>query len=294
MAATEPLLDQLQAHLEQLESDPSTELNARFFESCSLILTQTIPQDASISVITRLSKILPTLQTDPTPVIQFLIQLLQPYNFSDILALDAGIDFAAGLDERALPYNRLMLALLHKATANATDASLVAARPEVVTALVKLWLCTPDAGVAQQASNTLLALLRVDQQSPPGSGEDPLPAHSQGLMWKRVFGDQDIYALVLSVCSLKSILQLSKSQKTLAQARLLEWLPAVGVLNWNAITKNHHPNIESQYTDGKGEGLLYFAASCMVDVKDDVLMHRCLIEFFADLITKIKQAEHAR
>lgn len=297
MATSDPLLTQLESHLQHLEDNPSTMLDSRLFESCSLALGQTISKDVSATVATRLSKILPTLQTDPTPAIQFLISLLQPFSFSDILSLDAAIDFVAGLDERATPYNHLMLALIKKATASATDAATIAARPEIVLSLVKLWLSTHDAGIAQEAGNILLALLAVDQVSPPGSGEDSLPAHSQGLMWKRVFGDQDIYALIFSICSLRSresTTTLSKSQRTLAQARLLEWLSAVGALNWNAITKNHHPSVESQYLDGKGEGLLYFASVCMVDVKDDVLMHRCLIEFFADLITKIKHTEQAR
>lgn len=297
MATAGSLLDQLQAHLRDLELDPSIDINDRLFESCSLSLTQTIDCDASISVVAKLSTILPTLQNDPTPAIQFLILLLEPYTFSDILSLNTGIDFVAGLDVQAFPYNRLMLALLDKASGSATDAATIAARPEVVAALVRLWLCTHDAGIAQEAGNTLLALLTVDQESPPGSGQDPLPAHSQGLMWKRVFGDQDIYALLFSVCSLKSndsTAQISKSQKTLAQARLLEWLPLVGALNWNAITKSHHPNVDSQYVDGKGEGLLYFAATCMVDVKDDVLMHRCLIDFYAGILAKIRNTEQAR
>lgn len=289
MSTSEPLLDRLQAHLRDLETDPSTEIDDRLFESCSLALSQTISKEDSISVISQLSTVLPTLQRDPTQVIQLLILLVQPFSFSDILSLNGGTDFVAGLDVRAVPYNRLMLALLDKATTTASDAEAVAARPEVVAALVQLWLCTPDTGIAQEAGKTILSLLKADQEAPPGSGEDPLPAHSQGLMWKRMFGDQDIYALLFSICSLKSSGEASKGQRTLAQARLLEWLPTVGSLNWNAITKNHHPEVESQYVDSKGEGLLYFAATSMVDVRDDVLMHRCLIDFFGALIKTVKQ-----
>jgi len=296
-STTGPLLGRLQAHLHDLETDPATGIDNKLFESCSLALSQTISKEDSISVISQLSKILPTLREDPTQPIQLLVLLLQPFSFSDILSLNSGIDFVAGLDVRALPYNHLMLALLDKATSSATDASAIAARPEVVAALVNLWLCTSDTGVAQKAGNTLLALLKADQEAPPGSGSDPLPAHNQGLMWKRVFADRDIYSLIFSVCSLKSgsaSVELSKNQRTLAQARLLEWLPAVGALNWNAITKNHHPTVEAQYLHGNGEGLLYFASACMVDTKDDVLMHRCLIDFFADLIKTVRHTEQAR
>ncbi|KAL1301748.1 hypothetical protein AAFC00_005950 [Neodothiora populina] len=297
MASSQDLLGRLQRHLDELKSDPSIEIDTRLIESCSLALPQTIPKNESIAIIKQVSEVLPTLQNDPTPVISLLLQLLEPYTFSDILSLDAGGDFVAGLHVQALPYNRLMLAILNKAATNATDAATIAAKPEVVAALVQLWLCTQDAGVAQESGRTLTALLKADYKSPPGSGQEPTSAHNQGLMWKRVFGDQDISALIFSTCSLKSSdesLGLSKSQKTLAQARLLEWLPEIGHLNWNAIAKGHHPNIESKYMDSKGAGLLYFAAACMVDIKVDVLMHRCLIDFFADLIQKIQDVDQAR
>lgn len=297
MSSSDALLSRLRAHLQDLEADPAVPLDQRLLESCCLALAPVISQNDSISTITQLSKVLPTLETDPTPAIQFLILLSEPYSFSDILSLQAGVDFAAGLNVYALPYNRLMLALLKKATYSATDAATIAAQPEVVTALVQLWLCTQEAGVATEAGNVLLALLKVDQEAPPGSGADHLSAHNQGLMWKRVFGDRDIYALIFSVCSLRSTntpFEMSKSQKTLAQARLLEWLPFVGAMNWNAINHSHHAELESQYIDGKGEGLLYFAAACMVDTKEDVLMHRCLVDFYADILKTVKQQDASR
>lgn len=298
MAASASLLDRLQAHLTDIESDPSIDIDERLFESCSLTLPLDVSKDASIKIITQLSRILPSLQKDPTQPIHLLILLLDPFTFSDVLYLSTDVDFVAGLDARAPPYNRLMLALFKKATHSSADSATIAARPEVVAALVKLWLCTQDAGIAQEAGSTLLALLKADQAAPPGSGGDPLPVHNQGLMWKRVFGDQDICSLIFSICSLKPIEEpaqpISKGQKTLAQARLLELLPQIGALNWNALAKTHHESIESKYTQGKGEGILYFAAACMVDTKDDVLMHRCLLDFYADLLKTVKQTEQAR
>ncbi|TIA34473.1 hypothetical protein D6C78_06834 [Aureobasidium pullulans] len=297
MAASNDLLERLQAHLGQLEADPiNTDIDERLFESCSLALAPGISKKDSITLISQLSRILPVLQKDPTQPIQFLVLLLEPLSFSDVLGLNAAVDFVGGLNVAAVPYNRLMLALLNKAATNATDAATIAARPEVVTALVNLWLCTHEAGIAKQAGDVLLALLKVDHAVPPGAGdEQSLPGHSQGLMWKRVFGDQDVYALIFSVCTLKSVegIDLSKSQKTLAQARLLEWLPEIGALNWNAITHAHHPEVEKRFTDGKGEGLLYFASSNMVDTADDVLMHRCLLEFYATLLKTITPTESA-
>lgn len=295
--AASTLLGRLKAHLDQLEGDPiNTNIDDRLFESCSLALAPSVSKKDSSTLISQLSRILPVLQKDPTQPIQFLVLLLEPLSFSDVLGLNAAVDFVRGLNVAAVPYNRLMLALLNKATSNATDAATIAAQPEVVTALVQLWLCTPEAGIAKQAGDVLLALLKVDHVAPPGAGEQqPLPAHSQGLMWKRVFGDQDVYAMIFSTCSLKNTegVELSKNQRTLAQARLLEWLPTVGAINWNAITHAHHPEVEKRFTDGKGEGILYFAAACMVDTVDDVLMHRCLIDFYATLVNMVANNDSA-
>ncbi|KAI5251848.1 hypothetical protein E4T42_03934 [Aureobasidium subglaciale] len=297
MAASNDLLERLQAHLGQLEADPiNTEIDERLFESCSLALAPGLSKKDSMTLIPQLSRILPVLQKDPTQPIQFLVLLLEPLNFADVLGLNAAVDFVGGLNVVAVPYNRLMLALLSKAAGNATDAATIAAQPEVVTALVNLWLCTHDAGIAKQAGDVLLALLKIDHAVPPGAGEEQsLPGHSQGLMWKRVFGDQDVYALIFSVCSLKHTegIELSGSQRSLAQARLLEWLPEVGALNWNAITHAHHPEVEKRYTDGKGEGLLYFATACMIDTAGDVLMHRCLVEFYATFLGSVTTSASA-
>ncbi|KAI5272689.1 hypothetical protein E4T47_04088 [Aureobasidium subglaciale] len=297
MAASNDLLQRLQIHLGQLEADPiNTEIDERLFESCSLALAPSLSKKDSMTLISQLSRILPILQKDPTQPIQFLVLLLEPLSFADVLGLNAAVDFVGGLNVVAVPYNKLMLALLSKAAGNATDAATIAAQPEVVTALVNLWLCSHDAGIAKQAGDVLLALLKVDHAVPPGAGEEQsLPGHSQGLMWKRVFGDQDVYALIFSVCSLRHTegIELSGSQRSLAQARLLEWLPEIGAVNWNAITHAHHPEVEKRYTDGKGEGLLYFATVCMIDTAGDVLMHRCLVEFYATLLGSVTTSASA-
>ncbi|KAJ9632403.1 hypothetical protein H2203_000808 [Taxawa tesnikishii (nom. ined.)] len=296
MATTSNLLERVQSHLQTLQGDPSTDLDERLFESCTLALPQSLSKDQSISLIQQLSSLLPTLQTDPTPAINFLVPLLQPFSFSDISSLGP-VDFTAGLDVRAVPYNRLMLAILQKATSSPSDAATVAAQPEVASALIKLWLTTQDAGIASEASNVLVALLAVDLEPEPVTppeGNGQTSKHGQGLVWRRVFSDKDVYGLIFSICSLKvqaSGTQLTKGQKTLAQARLLEWLPKIGVLNWQTITRSHHSNVESEYMPGTGASLLQYAAMNMVDVKDDVLMHRCLIDFFADLLSTVRQKE---
>jgi hypothetical protein len=184
-------------------------------------------------------------------------------------------------------YNRLVLTLLEKATHRPADAAQVASMLDTMLALVKLWLRTNDTGIASQASKLLLDLLKVDQQivtDPDGH----IPDGGQGLVWKRIFGDRNVYGTIFEACSLSgpSSIKLSKNQRTLAQARLMEWLPTVGAMDWSAISRSHHPDVESAY--GVSEGLLEFAALRMVDYKDDVLMHRCLIDFYSDLLHTTK------
>ena len=286
----------LNTHLQELDSDPSLKLDERLFEQCALILRQTISKEESVPLIVKLSEVVPKLHSDPTPAIHLLIVLLQPYSFSDVLSIGNGIDFVAGLDTRAVPYNRLLLALLRKATDSATDAATVASQPEIIAALVKLWLCTPDAGIASESGDIILGLLKVDNEPSLESSTNGLIGQGQGLVWKRLFQDQDVYSLFYHICSLSSketSLDLTKSQRTLAQARLLEWLPKAGALQWHTIASKHHPNVESKYVAGQEGSLLRFASTNMVDVKDDVLMHRCLIDFFAELLSTVTEKNGA-
>lgn len=287
------LAKQLNEHLNKLQADTTKQLDERLFESCALALPRTLSPNDLTPIVIKLSDIIPQLHQDPTTAINLLMVLLEPFTFSDVLSIGKGVDFVAGLDVRAAPYNRLLLALLKKAASRASDAATVANQPETVAALIRLWLCTPDTGIASEAGGVLLALLKIDAEPSRDTIDNGLAGKGQGLMWKRVFQDPDVYSILFDICSLKSkaSLDLSKSQRTLAQARLLEWLPRIGFMRWSAITKTTHPEIERPYTSGKGDGLLYFASTCMVDIKDDVLMHRCLVDFFADLITTVTSKE---
>lgn len=242
--------------------------------------------DQKVALVVSLSALLPTLQQDPSPAVNLLLRLVKDYSYGDILKLGS-VPFTDGLavGEYMVSFNRLILTILEKATHNAADAASVAGLLDTVLALVRLWLCTSDTGVASQASQVLLDLLKVDQEI-----KDPdarLPAGGQGLIWKRIFGDRHVYRTFFEACSLTgpSDVKLSKNERTLAQARLMEWLPKVGAMDWDAISRGHHADVESQY---KCESLLEFAVSRMVDTKDDVLMHQCLINFFSDILNATK------
>jgi len=287
------LQERLQAHLSDVQTNPSTTLDERLFKEAEVFLaTQLYNQPAALlDLITALSALLPSLQQDPSPVISLLGKLVDPFSFSDVLQLDPPVDFVAGLNVSAVSFNLLVLQLLSKASQSSKDAAVLANMPAVLHALVSLLLCTPEMGVADKAMKVLVELLRADREEANvavhGVGFDSVPkAGGQGLLWRRVFGDKDVYGILFSACDL-STGGLSKREKTVAQARLLALLPRIGQLDWNYLLRSHHAEIEHEHGLAAGEGLLDFASHCMVDIKDDVLVHMNLLQFFADLLTLV-------
>lgn len=295
MADLASLQSQLLAHIEKVNEEPSTPLDVRLLEQCEIFLPDNISQETSADVIGRLANILPNLQQDPTPATKLLLRLLEPYPLSVILSFDPPVDFVGGLSTPIVAFNLLMIALLAKATHDASEAAILAGLPSVVYALVKLWLCTPDAGVAQNAGGLLIGLLKIDQEGVNilnhGSGDGIPRGSGQGLIWRRLFGDCDVYGLLYDACShdaQTSKLELSKAARTLAQARLMDLLPDVARMDWRAATESHHPDIESRFGLHEGQGLLDFATVHMVNYKDDPLMHMNLINFYSALLVKTR------
>lgn len=283
MAAAEEIYTRV---FDYLRSDPSqVPFDGKLFEEATLILPSHLTKEKDnweprLLLMRHLATCLTNpLFPDHTPLVNLQIALLEDWTWNDVCEFGTGsIPYKDGLAvaEGMSAFNRLMLTLLSKATANAVSAEQAAGLQEAMMAVVKLWLTGPETGVSLQAGELLYRLLEVD-----GPGR----AGSQGLVWKRIFGDRDVYNVFFESTSLKYGLQgLNKNQKTIAQARLMEWLPKVARLDWTAASRSHHKEVEEKYKC-KG-GLLDYAALQMVDVKDDVLMHRCLIDFFSDLLKR--------
>lgn len=281
----------LQDHLQKLQAEPSsTTLDTRLIDEADLVLPEQLQPQQLTKVIQSISKTLQTIQQDPTPLTTLLQKLLTPFSFADVLSFDPPVDFVSGLTlaDHMTPINRLMLYLLSKAT-HPADVATIAGWPEVVQAFIHLWLATPDTGIASYAGQLLVKLLQID--TPAITHPDqrvPESATGQGLMWKRLFSDQDVYGTIYGDCDLKHT-KLSKSQTTLAQARLLEVLPKLAALDWSALTTSHHKDIELLH--GAHQGLLYFAALNMVDYHDDILTHCVLIDFYTELLSTTRPAE---
>lgn len=174
----------------------------------------------------------------------------------------------------------MALFLLKKATHRKSDIDIVAGKADVVAALIKLWLCTPVSAMAARAHEVIVGLLLADE------GENTMSDSGimdEGLMWRRILRDRDIYGSIFSTCSLSTVGQegaLSRREKTISQARLLDMLLKI---DSTPVRTSQIPEIEQRFGLNEG-GLLHFAAIHMVDYRDDVLMHTTLIEFYANYL----------
>ncbi|KAL8940331.1 MAG: hypothetical protein Q9211_002344 [Gyalolechia sp. 1 TL-2023] len=242
-------------------------------------------------LIHQLAHLLPILQQDPTPATNLTQILIRPaiYTFSRVLhTIRPPVDFSAGLSSPSPPVNLLTLCLLEKATLRRSDAGIVAGKPDVVASLIKLWLSTSDTAVSQKAHDVFLGLLTADEGGPTRTASDHEPDY-QSLMWRRVFRDKDVYGSIYQICSLSTAGQeghLSKRDKTVAQARLLDLLAKI---DCESVRTSQIAEIETFYGVKDG-GLLEFASVRMVDYEDDVLMHMTLIDFFAEIL----KPDHSR
>ncbi|KAF1932597.1 uncharacterized protein M421DRAFT_416223 [Didymella exigua CBS 183.55] len=298
MTTASPVLSSLSAHLQIIESEPTTQLNTELIEQCELFTStaeyrgQTWKETQPLFL--QIAALLPQLQQDPSPLVHFITKLATPYRFEDI----KDVDFEIALDLQATPFHGLILSLLHKATASSADTQVLANRPDVVAAIVRLWLCTQDTGVATQAEDLLFSLLKASKNEPLSiTGEDTGHTHGTGPMWRRLFNDQDVRSLYyhhtyLQKLSSPPLPDLSKREKTIAQARLLSLLPRVGSLHWDTLVVPHATDVEREIGLSEDQGLLHYATMKMVDTEEDMLMYMTLISFFSKLITTVKTTPH--
>jgi hypothetical protein len=296
MAEPSAVLAELSRHLLKVHADPTTPLDVELLEQCELF-TSTPEYRNQIwketqPLFLQMASLLPDLQQDPSALIHFIIKLVVPYRFEDI----KDVNFEAGLDLEATPFHSLILTLLEKAAASNHDSQALANRPAAISAIVRLWLCTKDTGIATQAADLLISLLRVSKNEPVSVlGETQLHIYGAGPIWKRLFNDSDIYSLYYQYTYFLNFTAnplLNKRDKTVSQARLLEWLPKVGVMDWTTIVSGHGSEAEREVGLSETEGLLHYAALKMVKTADDILMHMTLINFFSELITTVKTKPH--
>ncbi|KAJ5518066.1 hypothetical protein N7453_000488 [Penicillium expansum] len=278
--------DSVRSHLAQVQENPSTALDIPLIDKLKLQLVESTDPVVPATLLSQISVLLPILQEDPTPITTLGIRATAYFTFTDLQSIDPPINLVAGFKAPSPPINLLALSLLAKAGQKYSEAAVVAGDSDLVAALVELWLSTTSGEVAQTALDTLWALLEVDvanhleNEEYENTGDE---GHTgQGLLWRRVFTDKDVYGLLFGLCSLQSDAPggLSKRERTLAQGRLMTLLVKAGKLRWDIISTSQVPEIETKY---QSSSLLHFATCHMVQVSD-VLMHMTLLNFFRELL----------
>ncbi|CAI7618716.1 unnamed protein product [Penicillium discolor] len=266
--------------------NPSTALDIPLIDKLKLQLVESTDPAVPATLLSQIAVLLPVLQEDPTPITTLGIRATAYFTFTDLQSIDPPINLVAGFKAPSPPINLLALSLLAKAGQKHSEAAVVAGDSDLVASLVELWLSTSSGEVAQAALDTLWALLEVDVANHLENGEykhSGDESHTgQGLLWRRVFTDKDVYGLLFGLCSLESDApgDLSKRERTLAQGRLMTLLVKAGKLRWDIISTAQVPEIEAKY---QSSSLLHFTTCHMVQVSD-VLMHMTLLNFFRELL----------
>lgn len=296
-------VDELDAHLEALMDDPALPPVTKLFDDVELQLNDANIPPLIPRLLPKITKILKQYQQDPAVLCSLAIKLLGPVSFTQVIAMASEEALIQALRSPAPSANLLVMAILQKAARSPADAAILAMMNSIVSAFLTTWLSAPQVEVGEKGTKVLGDLLDTDcdLQPPPAGAPSTTTLNGmeiairtkppgQGLMWRRVFHDHDIYGLILSLGSRGPHQSaeggLSEQQLTLAQGRLLRLMPRLAALNLVAVSRTDFPDLNERYVSdaSSDEGLLHFVALHMVD-KEDLLMHLNLIDFFEELVS---------
>lgn len=289
-------------HLQNVEQQPeTTKLDEDLLKRLERSLdTRTLPT-LLWQLLRSGENLLQILQQDPSPLTRLLEKTVLLIPFDELRSFISSEKLEEGLKSPSIPIQLLCLAYLTKASDKPSGAAFVAASSSLVQRLMTVWLSVESTEVSERALQCLVALLAVD--SPESLtmivAENRVgEATGQGLMWRRVFHDPQVYSLMYLWTSLKRSnydLQSKKGQQqvTISQARLFDFLARVAELDWAAITTSSLPEVETDFvgsdtSDKLYGGLLRYAASHMIDAKD-YLMEVLRQDFFMKLLNVVQE-----
>ncbi|KAL7629829.1 hypothetical protein AAE478_001352 [Parahypoxylon ruwenzoriense] len=289
-------VDELEKHLDDLLADPTLSPTHKLFDHVELQLTDANIPPLIPRLLPKITEILKQYQQDPAILCSLAIKLLSPLNFTQILSLASEEALIQALRSPAPSANILAMTILEKAAKSPSETAILAMMNNVMTSFLTQWLSAPQVEVGEKGSRVLGDLLDVDCDTRPPDGLSVngmeiavRGSPGQGLMWRRIFQDRDIYGLVLSLGSRgphhNTMGGLSAQQLALAQGRLLRVLPRLAALNFAVVTRSDFADLNQRYAGfNYNGGLLHFAALHMID-KEDMLMHLSLIDFFETLLS---------
>lgn len=296
---------ELLAHLAEVEHDPEhTRLNDNILGDAQNKLSSTTPRDVVWSILATGERLLEIIQEDPRPLTRLLEVDISFISFDEIresIPLDKLVHgFLSPLPSIQI----LCLAYLHKAADSPSSVAWVGSTASLVNVFVTTWLTSDSTEVAERALETLISLLEVDhvdQISVVQEGGLKGEAQGQGLLWRRLFRDPEIYALFFRTTSFKSLAHREPTKQaihkiTTSQGRLFDFIARVAALDWREITHSHFPDVETRYSQSEaqespgGISLLQYAAVDMVD-STDPLMSILRTDFFGKLLSTIEEGK---
>ena len=276
-------------HLLSVIQDPSKPLDEILLRKIDEQAAESLSHESRIQILGAVQALLPTLGQDATPVTSLVVRLIQPNSvkFEQVDALltqggSSNDQYIKGLESLDKDVNILTLNLLDKAQASPSDIGLVANKVDVVQEWIRLWLITPHTSVAERAAKVLECFLMAGVDANQATIES-------NLMVRRVFRDRNIYESIFSLCSFKTLGgpdQPDEKQKTIAQARLLEFLVKIDQTG-SPIRVSQFPDIEQHYgIKDPEQGFLYFSFTKMIDYRNDDLMLSTLIIICANYLAQ--------
>ena len=288
-------------HLEKIERDPQVLLDDDLLRRATRSLDSSTPRELQWKVLQKGEQLLQNLQQDPRSLTRLLERDVQLIPFDELKSSISAQKLEDGLRSPSFPVQILCLAYITKAADSPSGAAFVASSSSLVQLLVLTLLATDSTEVTERAAEALVALLVVD--SPESrtmvAAENRFgEVHGQGLMWRRVFHDPQVYALFFQWTSLvrpSHDLKTKKGQRdvTISQARLLDFVARVAEYDWTAITTSSLPDIERQFMNAAAHnqpfgGLLRYTASDMIDPKD-FLMEALRQDLFMKLLVAAEE-----
>lgn len=320
-AALASQLDELDAHLDALlaQDDPSQHFQSDLFDRISYQLGPVSYPDITARFLPRLGAILKktaalaesensTFQGYPPPLLTLTIKLLRPIPFTTALELCPPPYLVTALASPEEYINALALAILQKATAAPSDASILASTPHLLEALLERWLLSPAVAVGQQGVTLLGDLLDIDSplSQPVFTPEQkdaldirlvPRRTQGHGAVWRRLFANNGsslawsvLQRLETNLLPADSTERSVRHQRSLAQDRLLRLLPRLAVLDFSAVLTCAAPLGEG----GSMVSLLEFATLRMVDREGDVLLRLTWRDYMMKLVGAMRVADTAR
>jgi hypothetical protein len=292
---TNKLFTEVFAHLAAVEAQGSP-LDEELLRRAERNLTISSPRELLWKVLNTGENLLQKLQQDPQPLTRLLERAVSLLPFDELKNTISAQKLEEGLQSPSTPIQLLCLAYLRKASDSPSGASFVAASSRLVQCQFTVWLSSESTEVAERSLEVIEALLAVDSPNSTtvlSAGRSFAEAQGQGLLWRRVFHDPDVYVILFQWTSLSKSERDLKTKKglqlvTISQARLFDFIARIAPFDWGAITASSLPQVETQFIsqNDQGEpvgGILRYASSYMID-KDDILMKVLRQDFFQKLL----------